>query len=142
MKTLSALLVLCLGACLSAGATDCAAVLRLRGDLLLCYAEMVPTRDLPQVYVRQALESLRAGGATVLLSRENGLHGADADIEYSMVAFTKASDAPSVRVAGAVRSSATNRVFLYSADVPRADWSRSVETIVQAVSTLPQRSRE
>jgi len=123
-------------------AAACAAgdvALPLEGGLVLKLHEVTAARNVPYVYVDQALESLSAAGAKadILACRRIGSLGGNAAASYSLIAYSTPAQPSGVLIEGQVL--AQGRAWSYALKAPRKEWEHSLLLVIEALSGLPPR---
>jgi hypothetical protein len=109
----------------------------LEGGLVLKLHEVMTARNVPHVYVDQALESLSAPGAKadILACRRIGSLGGNAAASYSLIAYATSAQPSEVAIEGQVL--VQGRAWSYALKAPRKEWEHSLLLVIEALSGLP-----
>ncbi len=113
--------------------------LPLEGGLVLKLHAITAARNVPYVYVDQALESLSSTGAkaSILACRRIGSLGNNAAASYSLIAYSTAGKPTEVLIEGQLL--AQGRAWSYALKAPREEWGHSLLLVIEALSGLPPR---
>lgn len=113
--------------------------LPLEDSLVLNLHAITAARNVPYVYVDQAIESLSAQGAKadILACRRIGSLGGNAGASYSLIAYSPPEQPSEVAIEGQVL--VQGRAWSYALKAPRKGWEHALLLVVEALSGLPPR---
>ena len=114
--------------------------LRLDGGFAMKLTAIPVARNIPYVYVDQAVETLASGPTmgNVLASRRLGRLGTEPEISYSLIAYTQPRRRDEVSIEGQVVVG--DKAWMFAVMVPFDQWKLAMIVVLEKLSTLPTSS--